>query len=244
MTESTPVPGAGSRRPITIIVPLPPSYRGGTEEYAYQLAEQFSRTRPVRVISTTARWNGGVDALSLGGASLDLVPAWDLFDRPVVHGRKAWATLRRAVAEAYVVQLHMPFPLVERRVTRWAKESGVPTVLTYHMDAVIGRDATRLLPRILIGAYRRFSAAPAIENAGVVASNSGGYARASPVLSRFLPKVRVMRKGVDLGRLRRSDPTVTASLPPRRPGVGRVVFVGRIVGYKGLPDLLAAASVM
>ena len=52
-TEDTPQPlpsdGPGPAvKPITVIVPLPPSYRGGTEEYAYQVARRLADTRRYR----------------------------------------------------------------------------------------------------------------------------------------------------------------------------------------------------
>jgi glycosyltransferase involved in cell wall biosynthesis len=138
------------------------------------------------------------------------------------------------------VQLHMPFPRVERRVAAWARAAGVPLVLTYHMDAEFGSNPSGLFPRMVTWAYRRFSSLPALSDATVVVSNSLGYAKASPVLSKFLPKVRVIYQGVDLDRLQPAGTGGPSPIPARVEGVGRVVFIGRIVPYKGLLDLLDA----
>ena len=221
---------------------MPPTFRGGTEEYAYQLARSYSAERPVQVVTTSIRWNDGKNALALGSARLERLGAREVLDRPVLMGARAWARLRELVEGAAVVQLHMPFPTVEKRVTRWAKAAHVPTVLTYHMDAEFGANPRGLVPRLVSGSYRWASALPALRAADVVVSNSMGYAKASPVLSRFLPKVRVIYQGVDLERLRAIDPAAAAQLPPRKPGVGRIVFIGRLVAYKGLPDLLQAVA--
>jgi len=234
--------GAPDRGLLTVVVPMPPSYRGGTEEYAYQLARRYSEKRPVRILTTTARADDGGEALSIGTSTLERIPAREVMERPVLTGRRAWSTLRREVESAGVLQLHMPFPWVERRATRWAKRAHVPTVLTYHMDAEFGRNPRSIAARTVTGAYRRWSCLPALRNCDVTVSNSMGYARASPVLSRFLPKVRVIYQGVDVDRLRSVGNGGASTIPPRTPGVRRVLFIGRIVPYKGLPDLLQAIA--
>lgn len=227
---------------VTVVVPMPPTFRGGTEEYAYQLARRYSELRPTRVVTTTARWTEGTPTLSIGTASMTRIPAREVLERPVIVGRAAWKALKAEVLNSEVIQLHMPFPRVERAVTKWARAAGIPSVLTYHMDAEFGTNPRALRARLISGAYRRFSSRPALEACDAVVSNSLGYAKASPMLSRFLSKVRVIYQGVDVARLRASGAPPEGSIPPRTAGVARVVFVGRIVPYKGLPDLLGAVA--
>jgi len=221
---------------------MPPSYRGGTEEYAYQLVRSYSESRPVRVVTTSARWIEGGASLSIGTAEIVRLAAREVLERPVITGPSAWGELKREVLAASVVQLHMPFPWVERQVTKWARAAGIPTVLTYHMDAEFGRNPRAATARLVSGTYRRISCLPALRHCSVAVSNSLGYARASPVLSRFLPKVRVIYQGVDLERLQPVGDAGAGAVPPRAPGVGRVLFIGRLVPYKGLLDLLDATK--
>jgi glycosyltransferase involved in cell wall biosynthesis len=235
-------PATSGGRPLTVVVPKPPTYRGGTEEYAYQLVKEYSAHRSVRVVTTTATEGTGKESLSIGTATLESLHAREMLDRPVVQGSAAWSQLRRAVESSSAVQLHMPFPRVERKVAGWARAAHVPLVLTYHMDAEFGTNPDGLFPRMVTWAYRRFSSLPALSDSSVIVSNSLGYAKASPVLSRYLPKVRVIYQGIDLERLRSNGSGPSAAVPPRTPGVARIVFIGRVVPYKGLPDLLEATA--
>ncbi len=234
--------GVPERGSLVVIVPMPPSYRGGTEEYAYQVIRHCAERLPVHVVTTSVRWQEGADALAIGSASMERLDAREFLERPLLVGPKARAELLRVIRRAGVLQLHMPFPWVERRVTRWAEAAGVPSVLTYHMDAEFGSDPSRWTSRFVVGGYRRVSALPAIANCRAIVSNSLGYAKASPVLSRFLPKVRVIYQGIDLDRLAAGNGAAAGTLPARRPGSTRVVFIGRLVGYKGLPDLVLAVD--
>ncbi len=236
-------------RPLLILVPLPPTYRGGTEEYAYELARCFSEQFPVEVVSSTVDPTPESPPVPTGSAVLERVPARHVLERPLVIGGASLARIRERVRSAGLVQLHMPFPFVERRVVQWAHEARVPVVLTYHMDADLA--GARRLPGAgaITAAYRAWSAHPALREADAVVANSSGYARNSPVLRHHLDRVRVIPKGIDLARFGvpwpvppgRLDPA-DGLLPGARPSDHRVVFVGRLVPYKGLPVLFEAIA--
>jgi glycosyltransferase involved in cell wall biosynthesis len=239
--------GAHPGGPISVVVPLPPTYRGGTEEYAYQLARNFSGRTPTKIWTTTVRWTPERGRIDTGAADLQLLPAREWMQRPVLSPFSSLRRLSRGVRSSSLIQLHMPFPWVERSIARSARRAGIPLVLTYHMDADLGAAEQRAGANWVTRLYRAVSARPALEACDAVVSNSQGYADASPVLSRFLPKVRVIPKGVDPLRLgldgRRRAPVRPPSVPPEAvpDGRKRILFVGRLVPYKGLPLLLDAS---
>lgn len=237
--------------PVTVVVPLPPSYRGGTEEYAYRVAAVYARSRSVRILTTTVRDTDTPSGLEVSAARIDRLHAREVLERPLLLSPTARAQLWGAIRQGRALQLHMPFPLVEAPAVRVARKAGVATVLTYHMDADLACAQPGTGSEWITNAYRRLSAHPALDACDVVVSNSWGYARASPVLSRHLAKVRVIRKGVDLRRLGLDRASYSARprpscVPPTAvpPGRARLLFLGRLVPYKGVSVLLDAVHRM
>jgi rhamnosyl/mannosyltransferase len=201
---------------------------------------------PVRVLTTTVRWDPKAELLATGSATIDRLRATELFERPLLWRGASRRTLFKAVRTSRLLNLHMPFPFVESPASRTAKRAGIPVVLTYHMDADLGASQGHFGASLVTRSYRRWSAHPALEIADAVVSNSRGYAEVSPVLRQHLAKVRVIAKGVDPERLGLSSGSTgqVPNTPPSAVGPRKILFVGRLVPYKGLPHLLEATDLL
>jgi len=135
-----------------------------------------------------------------------------------------WA-LRRS--EADIVHLHFPWPPNE---VAWLLGGGSrPLVVTVHCEVVRYPWLARLLSPLsqtVLRAARRIIV-------------TGEFMRDAPLLAAHRERVRLVPFGVDLDQFR-PDPTVPDPAPEAaRP---RIVFVGQLRHYKGLPVLAAALS--
>lgn len=129
--------------------------------------------------------------------------------------------LRRIPAD--VVHVHTPFPLGEWLASRLPE--GRPVVASWHSDIV----RQRLLGALYRPLQRRFLARC---NRIVVATPN--HVTSSAMLPAFADKVSVVHYGIDVEAYA-EPPDIALDVP--KPFV---LFVGRLVGYKGLPVLLEA----
>lgn len=117
---------------------------------------------------------------------------------------------------------------------------GKPVVVTHQLDGGaegwLGRTVTKL--------YHRMIAAPLIRLADRVVSTSYSYASSSPILSPILDDVKVIPNAVDETVFK---PSIDGSEVTLKYGLGNtrnVLFVGRLVPYKGLEYLLSAIEIL
>ena len=133
--------------------------------------------------------------------------------------------LRRS--EAHIVHLHFPWPPGEVAWLLGGRRR--PLVVTIHCEVVrqarLARWLAPLTQSVLAAAGRILVTGP--------------FMRDAPLLARHRARVEVVPLGVDLDRFR-PDPSATDPFPHiARP---RIVFVGRLRHYKGLPVLAAALA--
>jgi rhamnosyl/mannosyltransferase len=138
-------------------------------------------------------------------------------------------TLHRLARDADLIHLHMPNPVAEASVL--AAAAGRPIVVTYHADIIrqwFLRPAYAPVRNAVLRAARRIV---------VPTENHINY---SEVLPAYRPKCTVVPFGISPGRYALDDDSRRLADELRRRHPRCVLFVGRLVYYKGLDVLVQA----
>lgn len=158
--------------------------------------------------------------------------------------------IQRLVSKSQVVHINSPFPILETFAAIFGKVSRKRVVVTYHMDAIIDKHGkstiVSVVMKVLESVYYALSSFPTLSLADSIVVNAGEYVRYSKHLQPFEEKIRVIHQGVDIDLLRTASPSMARELRSRYGSEnGKIVlFVGRLVPYKGLDVLIEAASII
>jgi glycosyltransferase involved in cell wall biosynthesis len=179
---------------------------------------------------TVREFLGGVDVLRVGRA-------FAYASTPVALGMAAALKAETAGARPTdLFNLHFPYPWGETlfQVVDPVDASGMhpPLVVTYHSDIVRQK---------ALGALYAPLANRLMDRADLVIATSPNMVEHSPVLSRVADKCRVVPFGLDPSQYA-DTPEVLARAAALRAGHTRpiVLFVGRLIYYKGADVLLRA----
>ena len=126
--------------------------------------------------------------------------------------------------DAEVIQLHAPFPLADLALFLFRRKGKV--VVWWHSDIVRQKFFRWLLTPMINHALRRADAIIVSDDAVI---------NASSFLHVHRPKCRIIPYGLDFS----AYPVIESKvLQPKQPGVVKLLFVGRLVYYKGIEVLI------
>jgi len=130
---------------------------------------------------------------------------------------------------ADIVQLHAPFPLADLAV--WLFGCKGKLVVWWHSDIVRQKTAAKVLAPILHNTLKRADAI-------IVAAKEN--LTSSAFLPRYADKCTVIPYGLDLAAYENFGETDFLTKRLHRPSAKKLLFVGRLVYYKGIDVLLEA----
>lgn len=141
--------------------------------------------------------------------------------------RAPMADLSEAIGPTDVVQVPATYPLTTPRIVRDTHDAGIPCVLDFHFEPHPGS----LVGRMAAALYRPIGAR-VYPQADRVLARSEAYAEQATSLSRVPEdRVRIVPNGIDPDRFTPEGPAREGDY---------LLFVGRLVPYKGLETLLEA----
>lgn len=219
--------GKGNGRPVILQVSkLYTPWIGGIEKVVQDIAEGICDEFESEVLVCQPRGRGLQETVN-GVRVTRATSVGMVLSQPLSPGFPL--LMRRLSRHADIVHIHLPFPLA---TIGWRRNKGCRLVVTYHSDIIRQEWLSPVYGRWL----RRV-----LEDAALILVSSPNMVRSSRWLRPYEAKCRVVPFFVDL----RNFPLGSnVEVDPRELGFEReipiVLFVGRLVYYKGLEYLLRA----
>ncbi len=201
---------------VILTTPYYPPHLGGVEVHVQNLASKLKLKGYEVEVVTSAGFDDSVKVRTVPSILIPYSPIPLRF--PKVCGD--------------VYHSHIPSPFFAREI---AKRRLKPHVVTYHNDVVIPErvDGRRIPAKIgkIVEKINEDVTVPILESADVIIATTESYAESSPILREF--DVEIVPNAIDVEKYEFCNEKDDY-----------VVYVGRLVEYKGLPILLEAMRIV
>jgi len=202
-------------------------YAGGMESIVRDLCEGLvQKGHQVTVLCSHDKWKYEEDHIN--GVKVVRLPRLGVFFGQNIN-LQAFSMLRKLSLSADIVHLHTPNPLFESACMAIPRH--IPVVCTYHSDIV----RQKILLKIYKPLFKKF-----LNRLKAVYVPTQNHITYSEFLNDQKEKCRIVPFGIDTQHLKSKEETIEMAMKLRSQYGAYSIFIGRLVGYKGLPVLLNA----
>lgn len=209
---------------------------GGVERHiSYLSKEPLQLGNKVSVLVSRRRGSTTKDFIN-GIEEIRTKPLLKLFKVPIMPGY--YNNLVKINPD--IVHVHGTIPNVSDVAVFYGLMNKKPSLLHYHFDG----NAESALGTCCANLYNSTINSMIVEKVNKVITETKAYAETSPVLRKYLHKIEIVPNGVDLKLFSPDGDTGNIAEEYNLPTGNIILFVGRLVKYKGLEYLIRAMKLV